>query len=447
MEPLGEEGFEDDEIPVYRERILADETWVRVLVEDITSNRPRPLLLDEMPPWWQRLLDYEPSGGISLQMIRNHKAWDFMQNAVREPGYVSIALPMLYEPSPMKGRHVAHGVRKEAIIEVIRDMGMDVFARLIDREIKSGETIEWDDPDREDEAPRVTEYVDDETKFNYYVRLRLPTDVEQEVARRSEDIAEGREGKRVKAKVDEAFNSYQELNSMRQKSHDGAVKHGFPSYAQRWFERPIYRYQQTMLGLGPLFVGGRHAGEPSDLTHINKAWMVEMLSPDGRQAAENYLEIMRNWDKNSIQGKPIAPIGVSASQFRQEDRYKMFMNSSGLVPTHLPWVIRDAVSWMSRNPCASNFVPLTTQDSVDHYGRQLKEGTMNMKFYYLAEGREIGEMAYQDFWFEKREVPDPLGFGRTKSADVMVTTLTAKRASDPYNGTGVVEQPTNDWIR
>eukprot|EP00971_Amphidinium_carterae_P317099 6303521-Amphidinium_carterae.1 len=64
----------------------------------------------------------------------------------------------------------------------------------------------------------------------------------------------------------------------------------------------------------------------------------------------------------------------------------MFKNDSGLVPTHLPWVIRDAVSWMTRHPCASNIVPTVPEDAIDHYGRQLKEGTVNLKFYYLAEG-------------------------------------------------------------
>eukprot|EP00971_Amphidinium_carterae_P227652 4515557-Amphidinium_carterae.1 len=67
-----------------------------------------------------------------------------------------------------------------------------------------------------------------------------------------------------------------------------------------------------------------------------------MLSPDGRQAAETYLEIMNSWTRDSIQGKPIAPIGVRANQFRQNERRNMFKNDSGLVPTHLPWVIRDA---------------------------------------------------------------------------------------------------------
>eukprot|EP00971_Amphidinium_carterae_P054121 1065671-Amphidinium_carterae.1 len=172
-----------------------------------------------------------------------------------------------------------------------------------------------------------------------------------------------------------------------------------------------------------------------------------MLSPDGRQAAETYLEILNKWTKDSIQGRPIAPIGVRASQWRQEDRYKMFKNDSGLVPTHLPWIIHDAVEWMKRHPCASNIVPTVPEDTIDHYGRQLREGIVNMKFCYLAEGREIGEMTYQDFWFEKRILPDPLGFGGTKQVDVMVTSFTAKRAGDPYNGVGMVEQPTGEWIR
>eukprot|EP00971_Amphidinium_carterae_P185417 3681316-Amphidinium_carterae.1 len=65
-----------------------------------------------------------------------------------------------------------------------------------------------------------------------------------------------------------------------------------------------------MNGLGPFFcVGGRLAGEPSRAEELNRAWMLDMLSPDGRQAAETYLEILKNWNKDSIQGKPIAPIG------------------------------------------------------------------------------------------------------------------------------------------
>eukprot|EP00971_Amphidinium_carterae_P201948 4007152-Amphidinium_carterae.1 len=118
-------------------------------------------------------------------------------------------------------------------MEVIDEIGMDTFKANVDYQIKSGETIEWDDPDREDVEPPVTAEVGIEARLNFFVRLKLPTEMERDVARRSEEIAARRQGKRVKAKVDEAFNSYQEMNNMRHKSHEGAIKHGFPSYAQR----------------------------------------------------------------------------------------------------------------------------------------------------------------------------------------------------------------------
>eukprot|EP00971_Amphidinium_carterae_P026128 515235-Amphidinium_carterae.1 len=178
-------------------------------------------------------------------------------------------------------------------MEVIKEMGMDAFVALIDYQLKSGETIDWQDPDREGEEHPVTAAVEPDTKLNYFVRLRLPPEIERDVATRSEEIAARRQGKRVRAKVDEAFNSFSEIHAMRYKSHEGAVKHGFPSYTQRWFERPIYRYQQAQLGLGPFFcVGGRLPGEPTSVGQLNKAWMLDNLSPDGRQAAETYLEIL-----------------------------------------------------------------------------------------------------------------------------------------------------------
>eukprot|EP00971_Amphidinium_carterae_P058024 1147521-Amphidinium_carterae.1 len=75
----------------------------------------------------------------------------------------------------------------------------------------------------------------------------------------------------------------------------------------------------------------------------------------------------------------------------------MFKNESGLVPTHLPWVVRDAIAWMKEHPCASNDVTMVPEDTIDHYGRKLLQGTVNLKFFYLAEGREVGAMTYQDF--------------------------------------------------
>eukprot|EP00971_Amphidinium_carterae_P325444 6455701-Amphidinium_carterae.1 len=157
-------------------------------------------------------------------------------------------------------------------------MGMDAFVALIDYQLKSGETIDWQDPDREGDTHPVTAEVETDTKLNHFVRLRLPTEIERDVSARSEEIAARRASRRVKAKVDEAFNSFSEIYAMRYKSHEGAVRHGFPSYAQRWFERPIYRYQQAQLGLGPFFcVGGRLPGEPTSAGQLNKAWMLDML--------------------------------------------------------------------------------------------------------------------------------------------------------------------------
>eukprot|EP00971_Amphidinium_carterae_P018508 365260-Amphidinium_carterae.1 len=101
----------------------------------------------------------------------------------------------------------------------------------------------------------------------------------------------------------------------------------------------------------------------TDSTMLNKAWMVEKLSPDGRQAAETFLEILNGWCKEN-----------------EDTRHLMFKNESGLVPTHLPWIIRDAVAWMKEHPCLSNIVPTIPEDTVDRYGRQLREGTINMKF-------------------------------------------------------------------
>eukprot|EP00971_Amphidinium_carterae_P342905 6482367-Amphidinium_carterae.1 len=421
-----EEGFQDDEVVVmYAERVHASEERLRADVSEIQSLTARPRLLEEMPPWWETLQNYEPSGGITRETLRVSKNWTVMETGVKEPGYTAIKIPMMYEPSPNKGRHCAHEVRKEAIIEVMDEMGSENFEKAIDDLIKSGEVIEWDDPERV---------------------LKLPDYIEKEVWRHTEEIAARQPGKRIKAKVDEAFNSFQELYSMRTKSHEGAVRHGFPSYTQRWFERPIYRYQQAMSGLGPFFcIGGRLAGELPDPSMLNRAYMVDKLSPDGRHAAETYLEIARNWTKDSIQGKPIAPIGVRADRFREDERHKMFVNDSGLVPAHLPWIIRDAIAWMKRHPCLSNVVPTMPEDTVDHYGRRLPEGTVNLKFFYLAEGRDIGvigSMTFQDFWFETRYVRDTRGFGEgNKRVDVMVTTHTAKRAGDPYNGTGSVGQP------
>eukprot|EP00971_Amphidinium_carterae_P110207 2183164-Amphidinium_carterae.1 len=277
-------------------------------------------------------------------------------------------------------------------------MGHDDFVAEIDDQIKSGDTIEWDDPEEEGAEPIVMEEPSFDAKVNYFVKLRLPDEIENAVWRHTDRIAVETTGRRLQAKIDEAFNSYREEYSMRTKAHQAAIKHGFPSYAQRWFERPIYRYQQACSGLGPFFcVGGRRPGEMTDISMFNQAWMVEKLSPDGRQAAETFLELWNGWIRENLQGRPIAPIGVKAYRYAEDERHLMFKNDSGLVPTHMPWIIRDAIAWMKRFPCKSNLVPSVKEDAIDHYGRQLRAGTVNIRFHYLAEGREVGAMTIQDF--------------------------------------------------
>eukprot|EP00971_Amphidinium_carterae_P197644 3922624-Amphidinium_carterae.1 len=179
----------------------------------------------------------------------------------------------------------------------------------------------------------------------------------------------------------------------------------------------------------------------TDLSMFTEAWWRERLSDDGQQAVETFLELWNGGSRLNVQGRPIPPIGVQASRYREEDRHLMFKNDSGLVPTHMPWIIKDAVEWMEKHPCKSNLVPSVEENATDHYGRNLKGGTIDMKFRYLAEGREVGAMTIQDFWFETRCINDTRGFGQIRRLDVMVTTFTAKKEEDPYNGTGGAGQP------
>eukprot|EP00971_Amphidinium_carterae_P146346 2900838-Amphidinium_carterae.1 len=97
---------------------------------------------------------------------------------------------------------------------------------------------------------------------------------------------------------------------------------------------------------------------------------------------------------------------------------------------------------MEKYPCASNNVPSINRDVFDQYGRFLRKGTVDMRFYYFVEGKDVGSMTVRDIWFERRHV-EVEGKPEGKNQDVMLTTFTAKREADPYNGAGVVERPTD----
>eukprot|EP00971_Amphidinium_carterae_P258688 5134385-Amphidinium_carterae.2 len=222
--------------------------------DEIQSAEAKPNLVDEPPPWWSTLLKYKPSGGITKEMCETRATWSAMEAGVRDAGYVGINLPLMYEPNPNKARNIAHDVRRGAIIEVMSDMGHDNFVAAIDDQIKSGDIIEWDDPEEEGAEPIAMEEPSFDMRVNYFVKLKLPEDIENAVWAHTDRIAVETTGRRLQAKLTEAFNSYREECNMRTKAHTAAIRHGFPSYTQRWFERPIYRYQQACSGLGPFSV-------------------------------------------------------------------------------------------------------------------------------------------------------------------------------------------------
>eukprot|EP00971_Amphidinium_carterae_P125315 2482678-Amphidinium_carterae.2 len=324
-------------------------------------------------------------------------------------------------------------------------MGHDNFMQAIDHKIKSGDRIEWEEPEGDGMNEPTMDEPKFEAKLDHYVKIDLPPEIDAAVWRHMDMIAVSTTGRRLQTKVEDAFKSYREMYQMRVKSHENAVRHGFPTHTQRWFERPIYRYQQACIGLGPFFsIGSHRPGEMTDIGMFNQAWINDNLSEDGRQAAEQFLELWNGWCRANLQGRPIAPIGVSAVNYSEEERHLMFKNESGLVPTHLPWIIKGAVEWMEKYPCKSNLVPRIEQDVIDHYGRHLEAWTIDMKLCYHAEGRQVGAMTIHDFWFERRTIVDLKSFEQTKNLNVMVTTFTAKKRDDPYNCASVVERPLGE---
>eukprot|EP00971_Amphidinium_carterae_P001482 29663-Amphidinium_carterae.1 len=355
-----EEGFRDDDDEdvqyLYAERPGAMEVRVEVDYNKIQSEDARPDRIIERPPWWRELLRYRPVGGITKAMCESRSNWETMTAGVRDPGYVGMILPVEYQPKPNKGRNIAHDVRRGAIIEVINEMGQDEFIQAIDHKLKTGDKIEWEGPEGDGADQELT----------------LPPDIEAAVWRHTDRIALTTTGRRFKSKIDEAFKSYREMYAISIKAHELPL--GMDSHHMR------------RDGL---------KGQSTDINKLALDWDLSIAL-----AAEHFLELWNGWCRDNFQGRPIAPIGVRADQFAEEDRHLMFTNESGLVPTHMPWIIRDAVAWMERFPCKSNLVPRVEQDAIDHYGRHLKAGTIDMKFRYLAEGREVGAMTIQDFWFE-----------------------------------------------
>eukprot|EP00971_Amphidinium_carterae_P167794 3324563-Amphidinium_carterae.2 len=350
--------------------------------------------------------------------------WNIMEKGLKSAGYVGMDLPMEFKLKPHKGHHVVQMIRRGAIVEAMEEVGHHRFLQMVDSQMKTGDHVHWEEGSDKGvnsiDAP-MTE-PDFEKQIDIFSQLTLPDELEVIVKKYMETIATTSKGRHVWAKIEEGFGDNKDMFNMRRKSHTDALKKGFPSYTQRWFERPIYRYQQTLIGLGPFFATG-----------------VKMRTCR-RMAARLQWNTWKSgfwngWTRECMQGRPIAPIGVIAANFAEEDRHKMFVNESGLVPPHMPWIIATAVAWMEQYPCASNNVPSIDGDVVDQYGRFLKQGTVDMRFYYLAEGKEVGAMTVHDIWFERRLVDSGKPNEKKKNTSVMImcTTFTAKRNENPYN--------------
>eukprot|EP00971_Amphidinium_carterae_P301959 5999140-Amphidinium_carterae.1 len=57
-------------------------------------------------PWYQKLKDYIPVGGINVQHLLNKKKWEIIVQGLRRSGFVGMDLPLEFKLKPGKGRHV-----------------------------------------------------------------------------------------------------------------------------------------------------------------------------------------------------------------------------------------------------------------------------------------------------------------------------------------------------
>eukprot|EP00971_Amphidinium_carterae_P271501 5386984-Amphidinium_carterae.3 len=82
---------------------------------------------------------------------------------------------------------------------------------------------------------------------------------------------------------------------------------------------------------------------------------------------------------------------------------------------------------------------------VDTYGRFHETKSIDIRFVYTAEGKDVGSMTYQEMWFEERRVRKDGVSDEIMKEYVMVTAQTATQIVDPFNGTGPKEEKqTND---
>eukprot|EP00971_Amphidinium_carterae_P301275 5985808-Amphidinium_carterae.1 len=136
----------------------------------------------------------------------------------------------------------------------------------------------------------------------------------------------------------------------------------------------------------------------SRMSDFNPAWIQRELSEFGREAANEYLDLWNAWSKTAVQGRPMAPIGVVAGNLQQTSQKR-------------------TLKWMENLSVHAHQTPFHRW-TVDRDEERL------------------------DIWFERRSIRED-GKPNGKNKDVMLTTFTAKRDADPYNGTDVVEPQTD----
>eukprot|EP00971_Amphidinium_carterae_P003204 63073-Amphidinium_carterae.1 len=125
--------------------------------------------------------------------------------------------------------------------------------------------------------------------------------------------------------------------------------------------------------MGPFYCCNAGHGELTSIDGFNPAWIRANLSQLGQTAAR-------------FSADRGAPIGVSVAAYAENERHRMFTNRTGLVRTHMPWVILNCVSWMEDFPCTNNNIYLVDQAMVDAYGRYHETKSMDLHFIYAAEG-------------------------------------------------------------
>eukprot|EP00971_Amphidinium_carterae_P071411 1412409-Amphidinium_carterae.1 len=153
------------------------------------------------------------------------------------------------------------------------------------------------------------------------------------------------------------------------------------------------------------------------MTEFNRKWIIENFSERAQRDAVIYLDIWNEWTETSVQGRPANPIGVNVNELTEHERHRVFVNQSGLVPTHMPWVISTCIDWMEEYPLGTTMSTSST-----------------MKLWMPMAGREVGEIIRQDMWFEKRRVRKDRKSGNFIDKPVMVTSLTVGQRDDPFTG-------------